>query len=66
MVGARRRAPRVVDLELDRVAGLELAAVDLAEMHEEVAELLLGVGNAEQAALPLIRPWSPTWPPDSP
>src|SRR5690606_20218971 len=34
-----------------RIAGLEAALLDLADVHEEIAELLLCVGNAEQRAL---------------
>ena len=51
VVGARRRAARMIDLELDGLAGLEAALLDLAEVHEQIAELLLRVGDAEQRAL---------------
>ncbi len=51
MVGARRRAARMIDLELDGVAGLEAALLDVAEVDEQIAELLLRVGDAEQRAL---------------
>ena len=65
MVGADRRAARVIDLELQRGAGLERALLDRADMHEQIAGLLLGVGDAEAHALArVITPVSPTWPPD--
>ncbi len=41
----------MIDFELDGVAGFEAALLDLAEMHEQVAELFLRVGHAEQRAL---------------
>ncbi len=51
VVGARRRAARVIDLKLDGVAGLEAALLDPADVHEQIAQLLLRVGDAEQRAL---------------
>ncbi len=54
VIGADGRAARVIDLELDGVAGLEGARFNLAHVHEQVAELFLGAGHAEAA-----RPWVP-------
>ena len=51
VVGARGRAARVIDDQLDGVARLERALLDRADMHEQVAQLLLRVGDAEQRAL---------------
>jgi hypothetical protein len=57
----------MIDDQLDRIAGLEGALLDAADVHEQVAKLLLRVGDAEERALgSLMTPWSPTWPPDSP
>ena len=53
-------------LRARRLADLKRALLDLAEVDEQIAELLLRVGDAEQRAAlaPLIDdPWSPTWPP---
>src|SRR6185312_14412670 len=41
----------VIDFEFDGVAGFETSLLDLAEMHEKAAELLLRVGHAKQRAL---------------
>ena len=41
----------MIDVEIDRVAGLELTLLDLAEVDEKIAELLLRVGHAEKRAL---------------
>ena len=51
MVGADGRAARVIDLEIDGLALIEAAALDLAEVHEQGARLLLRVGDAEHRAL---------------
>ena len=60
------RAAGVIDLERERVADLQRALLDRAGMHEQVARLLLGVGDAEAHAVgAVITPVSPTWPPDS-
>src|SRR3954469_2024800 len=44
---ADRKAPAVIDFELQRGAELQLAALDRADVNEEIAELLLRVGDAE-------------------
>ena len=45
-------------------ADLRLALLDPAEMDEQVAQLLLRVGDRDaQASAPVIVPVSPTWPP---
>ena len=49
---ARRR--RAVDAQLHGIAGLEGAGLDDAGMDEQIAELLLRIGDAEQR-----RPWVP-------
>ena len=51
VVGARGRAARVIDDQLDRIAGLERARLDAADVHEHVAQLLLRIRDAEQRAL---------------
>ena len=51
MIGADRRAPGMIDLERQRRAGLQRALLDGAEMHKEIAGLLLGVGDAKPHAL---------------
>ena len=51
MVGADGAAPRVIDLEQQRGADLERALLDRAEMDEQVAGLLLRVGDAEAHAV---------------
>ena len=51
VIGADRRAPRVIDLQQQRGAGLQGALLDGAEMHKEIAGLLLGIGDAEPHAL---------------
>ena len=48
VVGARRRAARVLDLEIDLVARFERTLLDLSLMHEQAAGLLLRIGDAEQ------------------
>ena len=48
---ADRRAPGVIDLELQRRADLQRALLHRAEMHEEIAGPLLRVGDAEFDAL---------------
>src|SRR5690242_19648745 len=45
MVGARRRARFVIDLEFDRHAGPRGAFVDYHVMDDEIAELLARVGD---------------------
>ncbi len=52
VMGADRRAPGMIDLEQQRGARLQRALLHRAEMHEEIAGLLLGVGDAEAHALP--------------
>ena len=49
---AERR--RVIDFELDGFAGLEAALLDLAEVDEKIAELLLRIGHAENRALSVL------------
>ncbi len=44
---ADRGTPAVIDLELQRGAELQLAALHRADVNEEIAELLLRVGDAE-------------------
>ena len=67
MVRADGAAARMIDLERERRADLERALLDRAGMHEHVAGLLLGVGDAEAHAVGASSmPVSPTWPPDSP
>ena len=51
MVGADGGAARVIDVERERRAGLERALLDRADVHEQVAGLLLGVGDAEAHAV---------------
>ena len=51
MVGADRAAARMVDFEGQRKARLERAFLDHAGMDEEVAALLLGIGDAEAHAV---------------
>ena len=65
---AQAGAALVVDPELDRVADRERAALEAADVDEEVAaDLLLGVGDLDRRAGPRrIVPVSPIWPPDSP
>ena len=53
VVGARGGAARMIDDQLDRIARLEGALLDAADVHEQVAQLLLRVGDAEQRALRL-------------
>ena len=49
------------------IADLERALLDLDLMREQVAGLLLRVGDREaHAVAPSSSPVSPTWPPDSP
>lgn len=56
----------MIDLELERCAELQLAALDLANVNEEIAELLLRVGDAElDAALAREHACVSDWPPDS-
>ena len=43
VVGAGGRAAHAVDMQVHDIANLQGAAVELAEMHMHVAELLLGV-----------------------
>ncbi len=49
VIGADRGAPGVIDVELQRRSELQRALLDRAEMHEQIAGLLLGVGDAERA-----------------
>ena len=51
VMGADRGAPGVIDFERQRRAGLQRALLHRAEMHEEIAGLLLRVGDAEAHAL---------------
>ena len=51
MVGADRSPLAMIHNELDRVARLEAARLDLAEVNEKVAQFLLSVGDAEKRAL---------------
>ncbi len=51
VIGADRCAPCVIDLERQRHARLQRALLDRAEMHEEIAGLLLRIGDAERDAL---------------
>ena len=51
VMGADRRAPGMIDFERQRDAGLQRALLDGAEMHEQVAGLLLGIGDAKPHAL---------------
>ena len=51
VMGADRGAPRVIDFELQRGAELQRALLHRAEMHEEIAGLLLRIGDAEFDAL---------------
>ena len=67
MMLADGAAARMIDLERERRADLERALLDRAGMHEQVARLLLGVGDAKAHAVARASmPVSPTWPPDSP
>src|SRR4029078_10287459 len=47
---ANRRTARMVDLELQRGARLQRALLHGAEMHEEIAGLLLRIGHAHRDA----------------
>src|SRR6202012_4939358 len=51
MIGADGGAARMIDIELQRHAELERALLHGAEMHEEIAGLLLRLGDAEADAL---------------
>ena len=48
------------------VADLDLAVLDLDLMHEDIAELLLRVGDSKRTPGADDDADSPTWPPDSP
>ena len=50
MIGAHLPAPLVIDVELEREAGRELAFLDDALMNDEIAELLACVLDAEAHA----------------
>ena len=50
VVGADGRAPVVVDDQFARLAGLEAAHRDFTDVHEDIAEVLLGVGDGEDGA----------------
>ena len=50
VIGPDRRAARVIDRELERDPGADFAFLDDAFMHEEVAELLLRIGDAKAHA----------------
>ena len=51
VIGANGRAARVVDDHVDSVAGLEVSGLHGTDVHEQIAELLLRVGDAEQRAV---------------
>ena len=51
MIGARRAAPGVIDLEFERKGGCDLALLDFALMDDEVAEFLERVVNPEAQTL---------------
>jgi hypothetical protein len=51
VVGARRRAARVINRQRHASANVEAASFDNAHMHEYVAELLLRVGDAKHGTL---------------
>ena len=48
MVRAGRRAPRMIDLELDGVADMQRSLLDHAVMEEEAVQLLLRVLDVER------------------
>ena len=56
VIGADRAAPGMIDFEQERGARLHRALLDSAEMHEEIARLLLGVGDAKPHALAAHQP----------
>jgi len=66
MVGADFAAPRMVDVEHQRRAGLEPARLDRDHVDEQVAGPLLRVGDAHAHPVCGHHAVSPTWPPDSP
>ena len=67
VVRADARAARMVHLGQHRCADMRLARFDAADMHKQIAELLLRVGDRDAQSLgPVITPVSPTWPPLSP
>src|SRR6266702_5021449 len=51
VMGADRRAPGVIDLEQQGGARLQRALLYRAQMHEEIAGLLLHIGNTECDAI---------------
>src|SRR3970040_830237 len=63
MVGARLRAPLVVDVELEREAGRDLALFDDALVNDEVAELFDGVFDAKAQAPGATHADAPSRPP---
>ena len=56
MVGAHRGRALAVDPQLDRVADRERALGHLAEVHEQIAQLLLGVGDGDLGAVGAEHP----------
>ncbi len=67
MIGPYRAAAGMIDVEFDRQADRDEAALDDAIMDEKIAELLLRIGHAEaRGSARGSKPVSPTWPPDSP
>jgi hypothetical protein len=56
----------VIDLERSAVARLQRALFDGADMHEEIAGFFCVSVTRNRTPSPVIRPVSPTWPPDSP
>ena len=65
VVGADRRAARVIDGERERLANLQRPLFHLADVDEQVAGFLLRIGYGEANAVRVIAPVSPVWPPDS-
>src|SRR5271170_3436090 len=51
MVLADRATPLVIDLKRQRFAGFQRTFLDCANMHEDVAGVLLGVGHLEAHTL---------------
>ena len=50
VVGARGRAPRVIDDQLDRVAGLEGALLDAADVHDQTSPSFFCVSVTRNSA----------------
>ncbi len=51
MIAPNVAAARVIDFERERLPRFQRAFLELAEMHDEVARLLLRVGDAKARAL---------------